>query len=95
MATGRMLRMPITVRHLPETSSTTSTKLTTVTVIDANPIITRSDMNMATDVEKAKIPPATENRAENAGEVVMVLAKKGGRGLKGVAECQWQGRTRK
>jgi len=52
-------------------------------------------MNMATDVEKAKIPPATENRAENAGEVVMVLAKKGGRGLKGVAECQWQGRTRK
>lgn len=57
MATGKMFNMPIIVRHLPETSSTTNTKLTTVTVIDANPIITRSDMNMATDVEKAKIPP--------------------------------------
>lgn len=57
MATGSTFSMPIMVRHLPETSSTTSTKLTTVTVIDANPIITRSDMYMATDVEKAKMPP--------------------------------------
>lgn len=49
-------------------------------------------MNMATDVEKAKIPPATESR-----EPMQAVAKKGWpKGWGGLgAECQWQGRARK
>lgn len=56
-ATGRIFRIPTTVRHLPETNSTTSTKLTTATVIEANPIMTRKAMYMAKDVEKASRVP--------------------------------------
>lgn len=58
MATGKIFKMPIIVRHLPDTNSTTSTKLTTATVIEANPIITRSVMYMAKEDEKAKIVPS-------------------------------------
>lgn len=56
-ATGKIFKMPIIVRHLPETNSTTSTKLTTATVIEANPIITRSVIYMVNEDEKAKIVP--------------------------------------
>lgn len=87
-----MFNMPIIVRHLPDTSSTTSTKLTTVTVIDANPIITRSDMNMATDVEKAKIPPVPQSDRKRA----KTREADSERGHEGVRwECQVQGQARK
>lgn len=57
IATGSMSNMPIIVRHLPLTSSTTSTKLTFVTPIDANPVMNLNVMNMGNDVEKAaKVP---------------------------------------
>lgn len=47
IGTGKIFKMPVMVRHLPETNSTTRTKLTTVTVIEAKPARTRIDMNMA------------------------------------------------
>lgn len=57
-ATGTIFKMPIIVRHLPETNSTTSTKLTTATVIEANPIITRSVIYIVKEEEYAKMVPA-------------------------------------
>lgn len=58
IGTGNMFRMPVMVRHLPETNSTTRTKLTTLTVIDAKPATTRSDMNIAKSTEYASKVPA-------------------------------------
>lgn len=56
-ATGNISNIPIIVRHFPLTSSTTSTKLTIVTPIDANPRIIRNTMNIGNDVENAtRIP---------------------------------------
>lgn len=40
IATGRMFKIPMIVRHFPLTSSTHSTKDTTTTAIDAKPMIT-------------------------------------------------------
>lgn len=56
-ATGNISNTPIIVRHFPLTSSTTSTKLTIVTPIDAKPRIIRITMNIVNDVEIAtRIP---------------------------------------
>lgn len=57
MATGRIANIPIIVRHFPLTSSTTSTKLTIVTPIDANPIIILIIMNISSELENAKTVP--------------------------------------
>lgn len=56
-ATGNISSIPIMVRHLPLTSSTTSTKLTIVTPIDANPIIVRNIMNTVRELENANRVP--------------------------------------
>lgn len=47
IGTGKIFKMPVMVRHLPETNSTTRTKLTTVTVMEAKPASIRTDMNIA------------------------------------------------
>uniref|UniRef100_A0A8W7PU68 Uncharacterized protein n=1 Tax=Anopheles coluzzii TaxID=1518534 RepID=A0A8W7PU68_ANOCL len=59
-ATGSMLRMPMIVRYRPLTSSTTSTKLTTATDIEANPITTRRAMYSSSDVTNPSAKPQSK-----------------------------------
>lgn len=64
-ATGNISSIPIMVRHLPLTSSTTNTKLTIVTPIEANPIIVLITMNIVRELENANtVPNLKEKRVQ-------------------------------
>lgn len=62
MATGKIFKIPIIVRHFPLTSSTHSTKLTTTTAIEQNPIITRSIIKSSSESQNPSRKPEEEKR---------------------------------